>query len=439
MRSTLQILLLAVFVACAVASTPEAKPPEGGQWEVIPQFTDEFNGKTLDPDKWTDHNPNWAGREPGLFWPGNVKVNDGGLHLTARHAPQMRFKYGDGRIYHTYTTAYVKSRWRVRYGYFEIKAKPMASRASSAFWFYAQDPDWWTEIDMFEISGGNPALMKSVFTTAHRQYSPKEKKHWSKSNRYETQEPVADGYHLYALEWNENEIKWYFDGNVIFRLENKYWHQPLHMNFDSETFPNWFGLPQPENLPSTFSIDYVRSWRRVDSKRNEVPTSAESETEALDITGPPDEQAETVRRVAGTKEGLVVHLGCGDGMVTAALAEQGFRNLQALDADRDAVEKTRTLLHDRDQAAQVKVRKLDGQRLPYNKGVVSLMVVHNAHLTNPEEIMRVLEEGGTMLVKKRPTKGPVVNPPTDLKQPYCKCCRNRWHRFTKVSVPENQD
>lgn len=34
------------------------------------------------------------------------------------------------------------------------------------------------------------------------------------------------------------------------------------MNFDSETMGNWFGLPDKKNPPSTYCIDYVRSWKR---------------------------------------------------------------------------------------------------------------------------------------------------------------------------------
>lgn len=31
------------------------------------------------------------------------------------------------------------------------------------------------------------------------------------------------------------------------------------MMFDSETFADWFGLPDKATLPATFSIEYVRS------------------------------------------------------------------------------------------------------------------------------------------------------------------------------------
>ena len=38
------------------------------------------------------------------------------------------------------------------------------------------------------------------------------------------------------------------------------------MNFDSETMPKWFGLPKKEDLPTTFSIEYVRSWKCKDAE-----------------------------------------------------------------------------------------------------------------------------------------------------------------------------
>jgi hypothetical protein len=39
------------------------------------------------------------------------------------------------------------------------------------------------------------------------------------------------------------------------------WHYPLYLTFDSETMPEWFGMPNDKDLPSTFSIEYVRAWK----------------------------------------------------------------------------------------------------------------------------------------------------------------------------------
>ena len=63
--------------------------------------------------------------------------------------------------------------------------------------------------------------------------------------------------------FSKENVRFYVDGKAVRTLANTHWHQPLSLNFDSETMPNWFGLPKPENLPSTFSIEYVRSWQKV--------------------------------------------------------------------------------------------------------------------------------------------------------------------------------
>lgn len=258
---------LAALLLCAHCSTPLwADPPAGSQWEPIPELTDEFSGNKLDATKWHDHNPTWKGRQPGFFSKRNVTVRDGQLHLTARAENLPDLPPG----YHTFTTAAVKSKTRVLYGYFELKCKPMDSRASSAFWFYAQDKDadksdtaWWTEIDVFEICGRSAERDRVYHMNVHVFVTPEEgKHHWSKAAKWQAPFRLADDFHVYALEWDGHAIKWYVDGQVVRTLENTHWHQALHMNFDSETFPKWFGLPQQENLPSTFSIEYVRSWRK---------------------------------------------------------------------------------------------------------------------------------------------------------------------------------
>ena len=191
----------------------------------------------------------------------------GKLHLTAKAEDLADLPKG----YHTFTTAAVKSKVKVLYGYFEIKCKPMNSRASSAFWFYANDTkggqgQWWTEIDVFEICGRCPKRDRTYFATAHVLATPEDgRKHWKKGSEWKAPYRLADEFHVYALEWDKDAIKWYVDDKTVYELENTHWHQPLHMNFDSETMPDWFGLPEKENLPSTFSIEYIRTWKKVEN------------------------------------------------------------------------------------------------------------------------------------------------------------------------------
>lgn len=263
-QKNIQITGLTVLLSYVCFSTTlRADPPSENKWEPIPQMTDEFEGGKLDPDKWHDNNPKWKGRQPGFFSKQNVTVKDGKLHLTARAESLKNLPEG----YHTFTTAAVMSKSLIKYGYFEIQCRPMNSKASSAFWFNNHMKEEWTEIDVFEICGRGEEFKNTYNMNVHVFHSPTEKKHWSKAGKWEAPFSFADGYHVYALEWDQDVIKWWVDGNVVREEKNTHWHQPLHMNFDSETMPKWFGLPDKKNLPSTFSIEYIRSWRKVENAK----------------------------------------------------------------------------------------------------------------------------------------------------------------------------
>ena len=73
---------------------------------------------------------------------------------------------------------------------------------------------------------------------------------------------LADDYHVYGFDWGKDELKFYVDGVLVRSVENTHWHQPLFLIFDSETMPEWFGMPDDKDLPSTFSVEYVRAWKR---------------------------------------------------------------------------------------------------------------------------------------------------------------------------------
>jgi beta-glucanase (GH16 family) len=241
-------------------AAPLSDQANEGRWQLYAPMSDEFAGDSLDPNKWWPRNPGWLGRQPAYFDPNNVEVSDGKLHLTMRkqEVPEMLRDRG----YHTYTSAAVQSKAKTCYGYFEVKARPMKSHGSSSFWFYHSTPAWWTEIDVFEIGGAAPGFERKYNMTLHVQRLPDGTKHPSVPAVWIAPFDLADDYHVYGLEWDKDRIKWYFDGVLVHWVQNAHWHQPLTLNFDSETMPNWFGLPRDEDLPSTYSIEYVRAWKK---------------------------------------------------------------------------------------------------------------------------------------------------------------------------------
>ena len=237
-----------------------------GGWAKVEALSDEFDGDNLDLKKWTQGLGWWKGRQPALFSDKNVTVSDGKLHLTMRKekVPEEFEKQG----YKDYTSACLYSKIRAHYGYYEVKAKPMDSAGSSSFWFQVEDtPGWLTEIDVFEIGGKAKGYEHKYNMNLHVFKTPQEKKHWSFGGVWVAPWRLADDYHVYGLEWSPDEVRYYVDGVLVRSVENTHWHQPLFMIFDSETMPDWFGMPKDEDLPSTYSVEYVRAWKRHDERQ----------------------------------------------------------------------------------------------------------------------------------------------------------------------------
>jgi len=271
------LLVTAIFCGCSSkkinSANPLSDPDNKGGWAIYDQMTDEFEGAELDSSKWHNYNPDWKGRAPAMFDSNNVVVKDGKLYLYLRNEPNKtvlnNLSIGlagnnnspDADGFSGFTSAAVKSKEPVKYGYFEIKAKSMKVNACNAFWFYNRGLDWWNEIDVFEIVGSK-GFEKTVNMNMHVFRDPTSNHHFEKHDEYHHTENLADNLHVYGVEWDEQTIKWYFDSKLIRTLENNYCHDPLHLNLDVETMPDWVGLPDPNTLPAEYVIEYVRAWKK---------------------------------------------------------------------------------------------------------------------------------------------------------------------------------
>jgi beta-glucanase (GH16 family) len=233
-----------------------------GGWVKFDPLWDDFDGTTLNAEKWEFGVPGWQGRIPAWFNPANISVHDGQLHITLRKeaAPAEMEKLG----YHDYSTAAMHSRVRGSFGYYEVKARAMNSAGSSAFWFKREDrkahPGWDTEIDVFELCGKNPKHDHLYHMTLHIFETPQEKRHWQVGASWVAPWRFSEDFHVYGFEWGPRELRWYVDGTLVRTVENTHWQVPLLMIFDSEAMPEWFGMPEDADLPSTYDIEYVHAW-----------------------------------------------------------------------------------------------------------------------------------------------------------------------------------
>jgi len=237
-------------------------------WLQFETMSDEFDQPTLDTNKWSVGMYWWQGRQPAWFNPRNVVVRDGQLHLTMRREEvpaEMK-----SRGYRDYTSAALHTKARSSYGYYEVQARPMNSGGSSSFWFQQEDPKvfpgWATEVDVFELCGRSAVHERRYYMTLHVSATPDEKRHWQVGSYWQSPWRFAESFHVFGFDWDREELRWYIDGVLVHTVQNTHWHHPLFLIFDSETMPEWFGMPDDADLPSTFSIEYVRAWKRSEAR-----------------------------------------------------------------------------------------------------------------------------------------------------------------------------
>ncbi len=123
-----------------------------------------------------------------------------------------------------------------------------------------------------------------------------------------------------------------------------------------------------------------------------------------------DEQARDILAATGVRGGLVVHLGCGDGKLTAALRHNERYLVHGLDTDAAAVARAREHIQARGVAGRVSADRFDGKRLPYVRDLVNLLVASEPGNVAMDEIRRVLAPEGVAYVRQGGTWQKTVKP-----------------------------
>jgi outer membrane protein assembly factor BamB len=115
--------------------------------------------------------------------------------------------------------------------------------------------------------------------------------------------------------------------------------------------------------------------------------------------GPLDIEAATILDKTGTKGGLIVHAGCGNGTLTAALRVNDRYMVHGLDTDAANVETARAYIKSLGIYGEVTVDTWDGLQLPYIDNMVNLIVSEQPLPVSADEVMRVLAPNGVAYVQ----------------------------------------
>ncbi len=242
-------------------------------WKLV--WHDEFEGAAIDTTKWSfqigdgsEYNiPGWGNKELQWYLAENGRVENGRLVITARKETVGKFKYTSARM----RTA-KKGDWK--YGRFEIRAKlPGGKGMWPAIWMLPTD--WvyggWAasgEIDIVELKGHLPNIVRG---TLHYGGGWPNNRHTGDGDTLKSG-AFVDEFHLFALEWDSTEIRWYVDDS-LYQTQTKWYtagapypapfDRRFHLLLNVAVGGNYPGNPDETTVfPQMMAVDYVRVYQR---------------------------------------------------------------------------------------------------------------------------------------------------------------------------------
>ena len=226
-------------------------------WQLV--WSDEFNG-SIGPD-WVFETGGggWGNNELEYYRSQNAKVVNNALVITAK-----KEEYGG---YH-YTSARMKTQGKQNFTYGRMEARialPAKQGTWPAFWMLGSDISTvgWPasgEIDIMEQIN----TVNTVYGSAHWRADNGSQADYSQSINTN----VPD-YHLYAVEWDPNYIRWFVDGTQynVMQITNGMggtdeFQKPFFLLLNMAVGGNWPGFTIDDGaLPAKMYVDYVRVYR----------------------------------------------------------------------------------------------------------------------------------------------------------------------------------
>ncbi len=253
------------------------------EWVMV--WADEFEGDDLDYGKWAKEENNYGGgnheRQAYRTDPKYCFVKDGVLSLAVYRDPHTT---SDGKT-QPYSSARIRTQKRGdwKYGRFEVCAKmPQGQGIWPAVWMLPTESKYggWAaggEIDILESRGSE---VHEITGAIHFGGAWPRNTYLSHHYTFPDQDG-AGAFHVYALEWSADEIKWYVDGKLCRTRSKDEWFsaaarenvhapfdQPFHMivnvavdgRFFEQTSQRADLLP-PDAFPQTLEVDYIRVYQ----------------------------------------------------------------------------------------------------------------------------------------------------------------------------------
>ncbi|MEM7740949.1 MAG: glycoside hydrolase family 16 protein [Pseudomonadota bacterium] len=301
---------LGVFCFAVFFGTVGSSAANG--WTTV--WVDDFDGSSLDLTKWTPEQSCWGGgndeRQCYTDRPVNVSVEDGVLRLQAKKErftgplyPRGTPRDRGAKRTQNYTSGKVhtvdKATWT--YGRFSARLKlPEGQGTWPAFWMMPSTSVYgaWPlsgEIDIMEAvnlktpcedcSGGFEN--RTIAALHFGDLVPKNTYLTAKHNSLGDVSP-ADEWRVYSVEWAEDLIQWFVDGDIVLQLSADSWFtaskaadgrphapfdQPFHLILNLAVGGN---LSEKSNQrgfsQDSFPTELLVDWVRVDQCNEDIET-----------------------------------------------------------------------------------------------------------------------------------------------------------------------
>ncbi len=234
-------------------------------------WADEFNGKKLDEKSWLFENgdgcPNlcgWGNNEMQYYKPENTIFKNGKMIIEAK-------KEDFGNKNFTSSKIVTRGKKAFKYGRVDFRAiLPNSPGIWPAFWMLPEKNIFggWPqsgEIDIMEVIGKEPS---KLYGTLH--FGPGPGSVQLGSNVSLQKGSFNDEFHVFSLEWEENQLKWYLDGKLFssysikdFGKNNYPFNEDFFFIINLAVGGNWPGSPDTINFKNQqFVIDYIRVYQK---------------------------------------------------------------------------------------------------------------------------------------------------------------------------------
>lgn len=269
MRTTFLFLAFAVLLSACdqKADKEQSKQKSNDNWQLV--WEDNFDADGLPDTQFWNYEEGYVRNKEAQYYTKarkeNARVENGNLVIEAR-----KDNWNGNEI--TSASLHTWGKKSMLYGKIEVRAQlPTGKGTWPAIWMLGtnkKEVGWPTcgEIDIMENVGYNPDVIHANIHTKAYNHSIGT----GKGDKITIEKPYND-FHVYAVEWFENEMKFFVDDKLYFTYKNDgtgnaAWpfDKPHYLIINLAIGGAWGGQKgiAEDLLPQKYLIDYVRVYQQ---------------------------------------------------------------------------------------------------------------------------------------------------------------------------------